>query len=135
MWRRPGVDRWYSRERAGGCDYVNISAPSEDAVRSDWSSPINADAYEEATQAALRTSGPYVEIRTARRETPKMWLYCFSMWVVGGVVWELKVDGSAGEQDGGQGGLGTVEAVGTADDEPCLAYSVLPGAHWTGHGR
>jgi hypothetical protein len=38
----------------------------------------------------------------------------------GGVVWELEVDGSAGEHDGGEGGLGAVEAVGPADDEPYL---------------
>jgi hypothetical protein len=38
----------------------------------------------------------------------------------GGVVWERQVDGSAGEHDGGQGGLGTVEAVGAADDQPDL---------------
>jgi S-DNA-T family DNA segregation ATPase FtsK/SpoIIIE len=38
----------------------------------------------------------------------------------GGVVWELEVDGSAGEHDGGQRGLGTVEAVGAADDQAYL---------------
>ena len=36
------------------------------------------------------------------------------------MVWELQVDGSAGEHDGGEGGLGGVEAVGAADDEPDL---------------
>jgi hypothetical protein len=38
----------------------------------------------------------------------------------GGVVWELQVDGSAGEHDGGQRGFGTVEAVGAADDQTYL---------------
>jgi hypothetical protein len=38
----------------------------------------------------------------------------------GGVVWELQGDGSAGEHDGGQCGLGTVEAVGAADDQAYL---------------
>ena len=34
------------------------------------------------------------------------------------MVWELQIDWSAGEHDGGQCGLGAVEAVGAADDEP-----------------
>ena len=38
----------------------------------------------------------------------------------GGVVWELQGDGSAGEHDGGQCGLGAVEAVGAADDQAYL---------------
>jgi hypothetical protein len=40
-----------------------------------------------------------------------------------GVVWELQGDGSAGEHDGGQRGLGTVEAVGTTDDQRTLLFS------------
>jgi hypothetical protein len=46
----------------------------------------------------------------------------------GGVVEELEVDRSAGEHDGGEGGLGAVEAVGPADDElylSCLAFRPL----------
>jgi len=38
----------------------------------------------------------------------------------GGVVRELEVDGSAGEHDGGQRGLGAAEAVGAADDQTYL---------------
>ena len=38
----------------------------------------------------------------------------------GGVVWELEVDRSAGEHDGGEGGLGAVEAVGAADEKSYL---------------
>jgi hypothetical protein len=34
------------------------------------------------------------------------------------VVWEVEVDGSAGEHDGGEGGFGGVESVGASDDEP-----------------
>ena len=48
--------------------------------------------------------------------TPNYGLYCSTCgwW---GVVWEVEVDGSAGEHDGGEGGLGGVEAVGASDDE------------------
>jgi hypothetical protein len=46
----------------------------------------------------------------------------------GGVVWELEVDGSAGEHDGGEGGLGAVEAVGPVDDESYLVVQSLMGS-------
>ena len=46
----------------------------------------------------------------------------------GGVVWELEVDGSAGEHDGGEGGLGAVEAVGAADDESYLVVQSFVGS-------
>ena len=38
-------------------------------------------------------------------------------WSVG-VLWEDVVDGSEGEHDEGEGGVGGVEAVGRVDDEP-----------------
>jgi len=40
------------------------------------------------------------------------------MWMSSGVVWEFECDGSAGQENEREGGLGAVEAVGAADEQP-----------------
>ena len=39
------------------------------------------------------------------------------MWMTVGVVWQLEFDGSAGQHDQCEGGVGAVEAVGTSDEQ------------------
>src|SRR6266508_3215546 len=50
------------------------------------------------------------------------------MWMAAGVVWQFECDGSAGELDEGEGGLGAVESVGAADDQPDLVVEAFVAA-------
>src|SRR5574340_697579 len=42
------------------------------------------------------------------------------MWMTSCVGWEVEGDGSAGQENEREGGLGAVEAIGTADEKPDL---------------
>lgn len=42
------------------------------------------------------------------------------MWMTSRVVWEFESDGSAGQENESEGGLGAVEAVGASDEKPDL---------------
>src|SRR5512147_228189 len=42
------------------------------------------------------------------------------MWMSSRVVWEFESDGSAGQENESEGGLGAVEAVGASDEKPDL---------------
>jgi len=47
------------------------------------------------------------------------------MWMASCVVRELECDGSAGQENEREGGLGAVEAVGPADDQPHLVVEAF----------
>ena len=42
------------------------------------------------------------------------------MWMTAGVVWQFEFDRSEGDHHEREGGVGAVESVGTADDQPDL---------------